>query len=381
MGVVSNSTRPTEALIDLAALRANFAEALQHAAGREVIAVVKADAYGHGAVPVARALAGAGCRRFAVVTVSEAVQLRQAGIDEPILVLGGIHGSDEAREVVARLLTPVVHAPDALELLGGVVSRDGRPLPVQVEVDTGMRRLGATAENGDALALMRRVAEEPSVTLAGTFTHLARADEPDLAPCFEQLHSFRTVLREARRAGIAPGEVHVANSAALLVGDELRGALPEAAAVRPGLMLYGARPAPHLAGKLRPVMTLRARVQLVRGLRAGQSVGYAAVFRAERDTQVATLPLGYADGVPVGASNRGCVLIGGRRFPIAGRVSMDSITVDVGDAQVKPGDAAVIFGVGSQGSLPVEEAAEAAGTISYELLVRVGSRVPRVVTA
>lgn len=374
-------SRPREAVIDLSALRANYAEALHHAAGREVIAVVKADAYGHGAVPVARTLARAGCRRFAVVTVAEAVQLRQAGIDEPILLFGGVHDVAEAREAAARRLTPVVHGPDDLELLGRVASRGGAPLPVQVEVDTGMRRMGAVAESGDALDLLRRVHAEPGIALAGTFTHLARADESDLGHCFEQLARFREVLREARRSGVAPGEVHVANSAALLVGEPLRGALPEATAVRPGLMLYGARPSPHLPGRLRPVMTLRTRVQLVRDVRAGGSVGYAALWRAPRDTRIATLPLGYADGVLVALSNRGSVLIGGRRYPMVGRVSMDSTTIDVGGGPVKPGDEAVLFGAGSHGSLPVEDVAEAAGTIPYELLSRVGNRVPRVVTS
>jgi alanine racemase len=358
--------------MDRAALRANYAEALRHAAGREVLAVVKADGYGHGAVQVARTLAEAGCPRFAVVTVSEALELRESGIDEPILLLGGVHSAEEAREVAAHGVTAVVHARTDLRLLARVASRRKAPLPVQVEVDTGMSRMGVPA--GDAVDLLTRVSQQSGLLLEGTFTHLARADEPDLAPTFEQLSRFRTVLREARRAGVAPGLVHVANSAALLVGEEVRGALPEAMAVRPGLMLYGVRPAAHLSGKLRPVMTLCTCVQLVRTVRAGEGVGYAALFRPEKDTRIATLPVGYGDGVPVAATNRGSALIGGRRFPIVGRVSMDSITVDLGDAKVKPGEEAVLFGAG----LPVEEAAAAADTLSYELLVRVGSRVPRV---
>jgi len=378
-GAGSRGGRPTEAAIDRGALRANYAEALHHAAGRAVVAVVKADAYGHGAVVVARTLAEAGCKRFAVVTLSEAALLRDAGIDARTLLLGGVHAAEEAAEVVSLGLTPVVHGPADLALLAKAVRRARRaePLPVQVEVDTGMSRMGVAADA--AVALLVQLCETPELSLEGTFTHLARADEQDLAPSFEQLSRFREVLREARRAGVAPGEVHVANSAALLVGEPLRGTLPEASAVRPGLMLYGVRPAPQLAASLQPVMTLRTRVQLVRDVPAGRGVGYAALFRPEKDTRIATLPAGYADGVPVAASNRGSVLIGGRRFPIVGRVSMDSITVDVGDAKVSPGDEALLFGASAQGVLPVEEAAEAAGTISYELLTRVGSRVPRVV--
>jgi len=363
------------ARIDREALRANYAEALRHAAGRALIAVIKADGYGHGAVEVARTLGRAGCGRFAVVTVDEACSLRDAGIGAPILVLGGVHGPSEARELAARELCPVVHAAADAVLLEAAAERAGRVLDVQVEVDTGMSRMGVPAQQ--AVALLSRLDASASLALTGTFTHLARADESQLQPSFEQLRCFREVLRDARRAGLAPGEVHVSNSAGLLVGEALRGALPETSAVRPGLMLYGARPAPHLPGKLRPVMSFCTRVRMVRSVQAGTGVGYAALFRAERDTRIATLPVGYADGVPVAASNRGAALVRGRRFPIVGRVSMDSVTLDVGDAPVEAGDEALLFGVGAQGALPVEEAAEAAGTLSYELLVRVGRRVPR----
>jgi alanine racemase len=372
----SRDPRSTVACIDRAALRANYAEALRHAGGRALIAVVKADAYGHGAVLVARTLAEAGCRRFAVVTVCEAAELRDAGIDEPILLLGGVTDREQAREALARGVTPVVHGERDVDLLVSSTDRARTRAAVHVEIDSGMHRMGVGPD--DAVALLQRIAGEPSLQLAGCFTHLARADEPDLAPSFEQIRCFREVLREVRRRGIAPGEVHVANSAALLVGNPLRTALPEATAVRPGVMLYGVRPAPHLAANLRPVMTLETRVQLVRSVRAGEGVGYAALYRPKHDTRIATLPAGYADGVPISASNRGEVLIGARRFPIAGRVSMDSITVDVGDADVAVGDQAILFGAGERGALPVEEAAAAADTLAYELLVRVGSRVPRV---
>ena len=368
--------RATVATIDRAALRANLAEAVRHAGGRELIAVVKADAYGHGAVLVARTLAGAGCRRFAVATLGEAVELRDAGIDESILLLGGVSDREEAREVLARGVTPVVHDERDVDLLVEAADRTRTRVGVQVELDTGMHRMGAAPD--DAVPLLERVAGEPALRVAGCFTHLARADEPDLGPSFQQISCFRELLRQARRRGIEPGEVHVANSAALLVGNALRAVLPEATAVRPGLMLYGVLPAPHLSANLRPVMTLRTRVKLVRRVRAGEGVGYAALYRPKQDTRIATLPAGYADGVPVAASNRGEVLIGARRFPIVGRVSMDSVTVDVGDSGVAPGDEAIFFGAGDRGALSVEEAAAAADTLSYELLVRVGSRVPRV---
>jgi alanine racemase len=370
--------RPTLAVVDLDAVGANLAEARRRAEGRSVIAVVKADAYGHGVAPVAHALAEAGCERLAVLSVEEGCELREAGLELPILVMGGVHGDCDL--ALERGLTLVLHHAGHLErvarLARGRRQADG-PLPVQVEVDTGMRRMGVPPEQAEALLV--GVAQEPALQLEGVYTHLARADEPDLAPSLEQLAIFRRLLADVRAQGIEPPLVHFANSPGLLAGRPLFEALPEANAVRPGLMLYGVRPAPHLEAELRPVMTLCTRVAHVRRLAAGDAVGYNARFRAERPTRVATLPLGYADGVPVASTNRGSVMIAGRRHPIVGRVSMDFVTVDVGDAPVEIGDEAVVFGEGAAGRLPVEEAAEAAGTISYELLVRVGGRVPRAV--
>jgi alanine racemase len=327
----------SEALIDLAALRENFAEASRRAGDREVFAVVKADAYGHGVLDVTRALVAAGCTRFAVANAEEGVALRDADIAAPILVFGGVRDAEEAEVAVARGLTPVIHA------------------------------------NAD----VERVVAEPGLALEGVYTHFARADEPDLAPSLEQLGDFRKVLDAVAGAGMSPRFVHAANSAGLLAGDTLFAALPEVNAVRPGLMLYGVLPGPHLSGALQPVMTLRSRVVALRALGVGNAVGYGALHRASRDTRIATVPLGYADGVPISTSNRGRVLIRGRRLPIVGRVSMDAITVDVADAPVRVGDEVLLFGATEQGALPVEEAAEAADTISYELLVRVGARVPR----
>jgi alanine racemase len=238
-----------------------------------------------------------------------------------------------------------------------------------------MHRMGVAPE--EALELLAAVDAEPGLRLEGVYTHFARADEPDLTHTLAQLAEFRRVLEAARERGIDPGLVHCAHSAGLLAGKRIFDALPEAGAVRPGLMLYGVHPASHLEAALRPAMTLRTRVAHLRRLRAGESVGYAALFRAERDTRVATLPIGYADGVPIAASNRGSVLIRGRRLPMIGRVSMDYVTVDAGDAPVEIGDEVILFGEGEAGRLPVEEAAAAAGTIAYELLVRVGARVPR----
>src|SRR5262245_49794680 len=363
--------RPTAATIHLGAVRANYAELARRAAGREVIGVVKADAYGHGAAPVARSLIAAGCPRLAVATVAEGCALRAAGIGASILVLGGVHEAAEA--ALEAGLTPVVHhrgQADALRKAG-----QGAPVPVHVEVDTGMRRMGVPPE--EALELPVALARDPALRLEGVYTHLARADELDLAPTLEQVARLRALLAEARARGVEPGLVHCANSAGLLAGEALSGALPEAGAVRPGGALYGVTPAPHLAAPLRPAMTLRTRVVHLRAARAGDAVGYNALYRAQRRTRIATLAIGYADGVPVGATGRGEVVIRGRRCPFAGRVSMDFVGVDAGPDPVEVGDEAILFGESEQGRLPVEEAARAAGTIAYEMLVRVGARVRR----
>jgi alanine racemase len=366
--------RPTRAIIDLAALRANFAEAQRLAGGRRVIAVVKADAYGHGAVAVAGALAAAGCEQLAVVSAEEACVLRDAGVALPILVLGGV--MEDPTLAVARGLTPVIHHRGHLEALAGAARERETRCTVHVEVDTGMSRMGVAP--AEAVALLEAVAEEPALELEVVYTHFSRAGESDVAPCLEQLAVFRDVLARARARGLAPPLVHCANSGALLAGKPLFEALPETNAVRPGLMLYGVRPSDAVDVALRPVMTLQTRVVHLRDVEPGAAVGYSALWRAMRRTRVATLPVGYADGLLVSASNNADALIGGQRHPLIGRVSMDFVGCDVGDADVAIGDEALIFGQGAGGGIPVEELARAAGTIPYELLVRVGLRVPRI---
>lgn len=373
--------RPTHAAIDLDALAGNFAEARRLAAGRTVIGVVKADGYGHGAETVARCLAEAGCPELAVATVAEGAELRAAGIALPVLVLGGIHDVEEASEAGAQRLVPVVHQAGQIRWLVQAARSLERVLPVQVEVDTGMARMGVAP--GDALGVLEEVAGSDVLVLEGVYTHLARADETDLEPSLEQLHRFDALLAEARERRIEPRRVHVANSAGLLAAAGLESAMPTAVnAVRPGLMLYGALPAEHLRERaaLRPVMSLRSEIVSVRELAAGQPVGYGAMWRAAKPTRIATVPLGYADGVPWSFEGGGSALVGGRLLPFAGRVSMDLLTLDVGDSSAKVGDPVVLFGrePGEGGAtLPVEDVARAAKSHSYELLVRVSTRVPR----
>ncbi len=366
--------RNSEARIDLDALRGNYHE-IRRAAERDVIAVVKADAYGHGAGLVSGVLAEAGCARFAVASLEEAVALREAGIVPEILVLSGVHDAAGADEAVARRLTSVVHHRGHVELLAGAVRAAGaRPVPVHVEVDTGMRRMGVP--EGEAAALLGQVAEDAALRLEGVFTHPARADEADLAPTRDQLKRFAAVLEAARERGVEPGLVHWANSAAALAPG-LAGEAPGAGAVRPGLALYGAQPSPVRRAALQPVMTLATRVVHVRAVEPGDAVGYGGTWRAERPTRIATLAAGYADGVPRAAAGRARAAIGGRSFPLVGRVSMDYVTADVGDTAPEIGEEAILFGAGEE-SPPVEELADAAGTLAYEIFTGVGPRVPRI---
>jgi alanine racemase len=238
-----------------------------------------------------------------------------------------------------------------------------------------MHRLGVPREA--AAGFLASVAKDPNLRLEGVFTHLARADEGDLSPSLEQLRALHRVLVEFARAAALPPLVHAVNSAGLVAGDLLAKELPEASAVRPGLMLYGVNPRPGsgtVPVPLRPVMTLTTRVVQVRDVQPGEAVGYGATWRATQPKRLATLAIGYADGVPWSLANRGEVLLCGRRAPIVGRVSMDLLTVDASEGPAAIGDEAIVFGEG----LPIEEVATRAGTLPYELLARVGARVPRV---
>jgi alanine racemase len=335
---------------------------------------VKADAYGHGAPAVARALEAAGVRPLAVISVAEPAELRAAGERATLLLLGGLEQESDAAAVVELGATPIVQHSAHVAPLAAAAAKHGTHLAVQLEVDTGMARNGVPlAEAPGALAA---IAAAPSLRLDGVCTHLARADEPDLDPVREQLARFARFLAEARARGIATGLVHLANSAGVLANAELEKALPrEVDAVRPGIALYGVRSARHFTAPLRPVMTLRGRVVNLREVGAAEPVGYGATWRAPGTTRIATVALGYADGIPWSLAGAGAEMgLGGRRVPIVGRISMDLVTLDVGDVPVALGDAAVAFGTGGPS---VEEMAERAGTIPWEILVRVGRRVAR----
>lgn len=378
----ASEERAVWAWIDLDALRHNARRAIDCADGRSVIGVVKANGYGHGAVEIARALMAEGVPRLAVVSVREGAELRRAGIVVPVLLLGGFDNAATVERALKWGLTLVLHDHRSFELARSQ-GRSDSPLSVEVEIDTGMRRMGV--EPAATRGLLARIAETPQLSLAGIFTHLARADEKDLQPSRAQVAELAAVQREQNVDRDRPLDAHIVNSAGLLRRAEIE--TPDiglnTSAVRPGLMLYGVSPFADRSAEeldLEPVMTLAAQVVAVRSISRGDEVGYGGQWRAERDTRIATLPLGYADGIPRSLRGRGEVFLARAMRPIVGRVSMDSIAIDVGEAGVEVGELATIFGRTPQGlRVPVEGLAAAAETLGYEILVGIGARVPRIV--
>ena len=364
-------SRPIWAEVDLAALRSNF-EALAALGPVTMIAVVKANAYGHGAVEVARALWDADPQpaMLAVASVDEGSQLRNAGIVAPILLLSAILPS-EARAAVRAGLTPTVFTSEVAAAIDAAGRAEGRIAEAHFKIDTGMGRLGAACD--EAVELWKSFQTLPNLRIGGVYTHFACADEEDDPMSAVQLVAFKEFL-----AAIAPLErnvlVHAANSAAQMRYPEARFAI-----ARCGVSLYGASPSPcsnPFGVALLPVMALRARITHVREVRAGTSISYGATWRAARDSRIATLPAGYADGYSRSLSNRGQVLVGGQRCPIVGRVTMDITLIDITDLEVGVdiGETVTLFGPG----LPAEEVAAWAGTIPYEIFTSVAGRVSRI---
>lgn len=361
--------RSAWAEVDLDAIASNAGTLAGIAAPAALCAVVKANGYGHGATPVARAALQGGATWLAVALPAEGAELRDAGISAPILLLSE-PPVDELADVVRFDLTPTVYTEAGIEALA-LAAR--RPLAVHLKVDTGMHRVGAAPE--DALRLAKSVLAHRPLELGGIWTHCAVADEPGHDATGRQAELFHAVIREVRDAGIDVPLVHAANSAATIDRPALHHDL-----VRCGIALYGLDPSPALAGRvaLMPAMKLVSRVSYVRRVPSGDAISYGLRRALERDTVIATVPIGYADGVPrrlfdVGAE----VLIGGKRRPLAGVVTMDQLLVDCGDDQVERGDEVVL--IGNQGSecIGAEEWAAKLGTISYEVVCGISARVPR----
>ena len=367
--------RPAWAEVDLGAVEQNTATLARLAAPSAVCAVVKAGAYGHGAVPVARAALAGGASWLAVALVDEAAELREAGITAPVLLLSE-PPPDVLPEAVALGLTPTLYSLGAVEAAAKAVASAGRTAPwsVHLKVDTGMHRVGAQPEALVNLALA--VEDRPELRLEGLWTHFAVADDPESSFTAEQHARFTAAVDELAAHGVRPPLLHTCNSAGAIAHPAARGAL-----VRCGIALYGVAPSPALEGRieLRPALSLRARVSQVKEVAAGDGISYGLRYRFARRSVVATVPLGYADGVPwrLGAVG-GEVLVGGRRRPIAGSVTMDQITVDCGtDRSVAPGEEVVLLGRQGDESIDAWEWARRLGTIAYEVLCGVGPRVHR----
>ena len=369
---IRTSIRPTVAEVDLGAVQRNVLrvrEAMGPGVG--VFGVVKADAYGHGAVPVARALEPL-CSALAVSLVEEGLELRAAGVRAPILVLGAYYGGHHD-DVLAERLTPVVYDVADLERFADVAGRRGRPADVHIKIDTGMSRLGIAVD--ELPATLDRFRELPAVRLAGLCTHFPSADLADVQQTDYALDRFEACVAVAKRAGFEGLHNHVANSAAAV-------RLPRARvdAVRPGLALYGAMPSRHVVlPGLEPTLRLTTRIMAIHDVAPGTGVSYGWIWRAQRPSRIATLPIGYADGYPRHVTSAE-VLVGGRRAPVVGAVCMDMLMVDITD--VTPSEAGVgatvtLIGRDGAESITVDDLAGWAGTISYEILCGISKRVPR----
>ena len=353
--------------VDHEAIRANLAAVRALAPDADVIAVVKANAYGHGDVPVARTLVDAGVGRLAVATLDEAMRLREAGISVPIVLLWGI-GPAEVDVVAAAGIEPIVYDERTIELL----EEAGRPIGVHIKVDTGLGRQGIEPEA--AVGLAARVARSRSLTVAGTMSHLAVPGDDDAYTEVQMLRLARTV-DAMRSAGIDPGLVHVSATGAILAGG-----LGGATAIRPGLALYGLVPswASDRGLRLRPALSLRALPLRIFDLPAGEAIGYGLRFRTQTATRIATLGIGYGDGWPRAHANNGSVLVRGQRAPIVGAISMDGLTVDIGGvAGVTYGDEFTLIGEQDGARITADEVADERRTINYEVTTALRGRLPR----
>ncbi|MFF9010463.1 alanine racemase [Streptomyces goshikiensis] len=364
--------------IDLDAVRGNVRALRERAPRARVMAVVKADGYGHGAVPCARAALDAGAAWIGTATPQEALALRAAGIDAPLMCWLWTPGGPW-REAVEAGIDVSVSALWALDEVRAAARAAGRTARIQLKADTGLGRAGCQpADWAELVGAAVAAQAEGTVRVTGLWSHFACADEPGHPSVPLQLAAFRDMLAYAEKEGVEPEVRHIANSPATLTLPESHFDL-----VRCGLAVYGVSPAPELGTPaqlgLRPAMTLKASVALVKAVPAGHGVSYGHHHVTAADTRLALIPAGYADGVPRHASGRGPVLVGGKVRTVAGRVAMDQFVVDLGpDDPVEAGDEAVLFGPGDGGEPTAEDWAQAADTIAYEIVTRIGGRVPRV---
>ncbi len=365
------------AKIDLDAIRNNLyaIKALLSPSAR-ILAVIKADGYGHGAVPIAETLQDEDCLAgFAVATAEEALELRQNGIAKPLLILGSVF-PEHYPMLVAQQIRPAVFTLDMAVQLSQAASGQQRDIPVHIKIDTGMSRIGMPA-NAQSAQLIAQIAALPHLVTEGMFTHFARADEADKTSALSQLSQFQQMIRLTRQAGVRIPYVHCSNSAAIID-------LPQANMdlVRAGIILYGLWPSQEVQKdriRLQPALELVSHVAYVKRLEAGRSVSYGGTYTAAEPRIIATIPVGYADGYPRSLSNKGCVLIHGRRAPVLGRVCMDQFMVDVTHIpDVKTGDRVILAGRDGEQALTLEELGERSGRFNYEFACGLSKRIPRV---
>jgi alanine racemase len=370
---VTNRAGRAEVVVDLDAIAANTA-VLRERVARPLMAVVKADGYGHGLVPAARAVLAGGADFLGVAVLDEALALRAAGITAPVLSWLHGPGTDFAAALAADVEVSV-NAGWGLDEVVAAARTTGRTARVHLKVDTGLSRGGATPEEWPGLvSAAARAQADGDVTVVGLWSHMAYADAPTHPTIAAQVRVFDEAVELARRAGLTDARLHLANSAATV-------ALPDTwyDFVRPGVALYGLDP---LGGDpadhgLRPAMTVRASVALTKRVPAGVGVSYGHTYVPAAETTLALVPVGYADGVPRAAGNSAPVLAGGAQRTIAGRVCMDQFVLDVGDAPVQPGDEVVLWGPGDRGEPTAQQWADAVDTIHYELVTRIGGRFAR----
>jgi len=367
---------PVWAEVDLAAISRNVHEIRRIASSSaKVMAVVKANAYGHGAVEVSRTALASGADWLGVARVVEGIALRESGIEAPVLVLGYIT-PEQSGEVVRSRLSQAVYTREMTLALAGAAAAEGLKAKVHFKVDTGMGRIGWAVGSG-AVREILELARNPHLEVEGIFTHFAAADAADKKYALEQYARFMEMIMELRKKGLEIPLRHAANSAAIMEMPETHLDL-----VRAGIIVYGLYPSDqvdHGIIELRPAMSLKTRVAYVKKVPAGFKVSYGCTYTTNAPTVIATLPLGYADGYPRLLSSRGEALLQGQRAPVVGRVCMDQLMVDVGHIPgVKVGDEAVLFGCQGDREITTDEVASKLGTINYEVVCMVSYRVPRV---
>lgn len=362
-------TRPTRAIISRSAIAHNLAQIRQKANGAKVMAILKADAYGHGMVQVAQLMVELGVDAFAVAYLEEGIALRQEGIQAPILVLGAVVDY-QIDAFLTQGLELTASSLYKAKCISAAAQKSGRKARVHIKIDSGMRRIGVRMEN--ALSFIEDTAKLPNLEIVGVFSHLVDAEASDPCIAHAQIQDFLQLRNTLHQRGLK-AHFHLANSAGLM-------ALPQARLdlVRPGIALYGVAPGPQMQGlDLQPALSIHSEVSYVKGIRKGVAVGYGHQWKAPSDGWLATLPVGYADGYPRSLSNRAEVLIQGQRRPVVGKISMDQCMVWLGQARCEVGTPCVLMGQQGETRIDAWELAERAGTIAYEILCSWSGRVPR----